>query len=201
MRCWKNTADRQQANQRRRGLAGLAAALCLSAQLAIAAGGIEVIDAQLAPGEAAYRLDADFQITLPPEIEDLINRGIAVHFALSFDLIRERKYWFNRTVSEQRREIRLIYHPITRSYRVSTGLLHQSFDTLDAALRSIARVRGWAVAELAAVNPRKVYRATLRLELDRGLLPRPFQLQVIATDAWTLDSGEYHWDYHRGAEQ
>lgn len=194
-------ADRQPARRRRRGLAALAAALCLSAQLAVAAGGIEVVEARLSADDAGYRLDADFRITLPPEIEDLINRGIAVHFALSFDLIRERTYWFNRTVSEQRREIRLVYHPITRSYRVSTGLLHQSFDSLEAALRSIARVRGWAVAELAAVNPRKVYRASLRLELDRALLPRPFQLQVIATDAWTLDSGEHRWDYRRGVEE
>ena len=201
MRCWKNTADRQPAKQRRRGLAALAAALCLSAQCAFAAGGIEIAEAQLDHDDSGYRLDADFRITLPPEIEDLINRGITVHFALSFDLIRERSYWFDRTVTEQRRDIRLTYHPITRSYRVSTGLLHQSFDSLDAALRSIARVRGWAVAEPGAINPRNVYRASLRLELDRALLPRPFQLQVIATDAWTLDSGEHHWDYRRGVEE
>lgn len=174
-------------------LAIICSGLCLGAQLALAAGGIELGEARLQPDQKVYRLDADFSIALPPEIEDLVSRGIAVHFRLSFELVRERRYWFNREVAEASQEYRLTYHPITRSYRVSTGLLHQNFDSLAAALRSIARVRGWAVAEDVDVNPRKAYRASLRLELDRSLLPKPFQIQVFTTDAWTLDSGEYRW--------
>lgn len=169
------------------------AGVCLGAQLAFASGGIEVGDARLQADASVYRLDADFRIELPPEIEDLVNRGIAVHFRLSFELVRERRYWFNREVAEASQEFRLTYHPITRSFRVSSGLLHQNFNSLDAALRSIARVRGWAVADDHDINPRKAYRAALRLELDRSLLPKPFQLQVFTTDAWTLDSGEHRW--------
>lgn len=170
-------------------------ALALNCAPCWAADGIDVRDARLHRGEAVVRLDADFGIALPPEIEELVDRGIAIHFSLQFELIRERRYWFNRTVVERSQEFRLTYHPITRSYRVSSGLLHQSFDTLDSALRTIGRVRAWEVVDAVAVNPNKRYRASLRLELDRTLLPRPFQLQVFATDDWTLDSGEHRWEF------
>jgi hypothetical protein len=160
---------------------------------------IELRDARLYAEDGAHRLDSDFAITLPQEVEELVARGIEVQFTLDFQLVRERRYWFNRSVVERRQQLRLSYHAITRSYRVSSGLLHQSFDSLDAALRRIGRVRGWEVAAAGELRPDKNYRVSLRLALDRTALPRPFQLQVLASDAWKLDSGIRHWVYLPGA--
>lgn len=206
MPCWKSVAEcppipranaRPGAGRWRR-LTAVALTCAIACAGAAAADGVEVRDASLYVDASGYRLDAQFGIELPPEIEDLVARGIAVHFALDFEIIRERRYWFDRSVAERHQDFRLTYHPITRSYRVSSGMLQQGFDTLDEALRSIARVRGWAVADPTAMNPNKEYRASLRLSLDRSLLPKPFQLQVFATDAWTLDSGEYRWTFQAG---
>lgn len=178
--------------------AAAVAAACLLPAHAVADGGVRVDAATIRVDEDAYLLDADFAIELPEEFDDLVSRGIAVHFALEFELVREREWWFNRTVSKRRQLYRLSYYPITRSYRLSSGPLQQSFDSLDEALRSLARVRGWPVAAWGDLSLRKAYRAGVRLELDRSLLPKPFQLKVLSTDAWTLDSGWHYWTYQPG---
>ena len=174
------------------------AAACLLPPHAVADGGVRVDAATIRVDEDAYLLDADFTIELPEEFDDLVSRGIAVHFALEFELVRVRDWWFNRSVSTRRQLYRLSYYPITRSYRLSSGPLQQSFDSLDAALRSLARVRGWPIASWGDLSLRKEYRAGVRLQLDRSLLPKPFQLKVLSTDAWTLDSGWHRWVYQPG---
>lgn len=174
------------------------ATACLLPAHAAADGGVRVDAVAIHAEDDAYLLNADFSIDLPDEFDDLVSRGIPVHFALEFDLVRERDWWFNRTVITRRQLYRLSYYPITRSYRLSSGPLQQSFDSLDAALRSLARVRDWPVAVWGDLSLRKEYRAGVRLVLDRSQLPKPFQLKVLSTDAWTLDSGWHYWIYRPG---
>ncbi|NCU85387.1 MAG: DUF4390 domain-containing protein, partial [Betaproteobacteria bacterium] len=61
------------------------------------------------------------------------------------------------------------------------------------ALRSIGSVRGWVVADPARLKPEQRYRARLELRLDRGRLPKPFQINLFGGD-WSTDT-DHEWEF------
>jgi hypothetical protein len=166
-------------------LALLAPARAQEAQI-----GVESAQLQLAGegAEAGWRLDADFTLTLPPALEDALNRGIALYFSIDFEAYRERWYWFDSRVVDTRLSYRLTYSPLTRQYRLARGSLALPFDTLAEALSTMTRVRQWKVAEAGAFAAGAAYRARVRMRLDTAQLPRPFQIDALTNRDWALGS-------------
>lgn len=138
--------------------------------------------------DAGWRLDADFSLTLPPALEDAVNRGIALYFSIDFEAYRERWYWFDSRVVDARLSYRLTYSPLTRQYRLARGTLALPFDTLAEALATMTRVRQWSVAEPGAFAAGAAYRARVRMRLDTAQLPRPFQIDALTNRDWALAS-------------
>ncbi len=139
-------------------------------------------------GESGVLLDAEFDFELPWVLVDAVNRGVALYFVVDFELYRERWYWFDRKVTSQSLTYRLTYSPLTRQYRLARGTLALPFDTLDDALASLRRIRGWKVLERGALKPDEDYRAQLRMRLDTSQLPKPFQINALTNRDWTLAS-------------
>jgi hypothetical protein len=133
-------------------------------------------------------LDADFDFELPWVLVDAVNRGVALYFVVDFELYRERWYWFDRRVVGQSLTYRLTYSPLTRQYRLARGTLALPFDTLEEALLTLRRIRGWKVLERGTLKPGEDYRAQLRMRLDTSQLPKPFQINVLTNRDWTLAS-------------
>lgn len=181
-------------------LGALPRAICSGAlALLLLAGGpsmaaedrIHVRQATLSPGdngEPGVMLDAEFDFELPWVLVDAVNRGVALYFVVDFELYRERWYWFDRKVTSQSLTYRLTYSPLTRQYRLARGTLALPFDTLDDALASLRRIRGWKVLERGALKPDEDYRAQLRMRLDTSQLPKPFQINALTNRDWTLAS-------------
>jgi hypothetical protein len=139
-------------------------------------------------GEPGVVLDADFDFELPWVLVDAVNRGVALYFVVDFELYRERWYWFDRRVVGRSLTYRLTYSPLTRQYRLARGTLALPFDTLDEALQTLRRIRGWKVLERGTLKPDEDYRAQLRMRLDTSQLPKPFQINALTNRDWTLAS-------------
>jgi hypothetical protein len=139
-------------------------------------------------GEPGVVLDAEFDFELPWVLVDAVNRGVALYFVVDFELYRERWYWFDRKVVGQSLTYRLTYSPLTRQYRLARGTLALPYDTLDDALASLRRIRGWKVLERGTLKPDEDYRAQLRMRLDTSQLPKPFQINALTNRDWTLAS-------------
>lgn len=159
---------------------------------AAAADRIEVASAQLSPSsdpaDPGVLLDADFDFQLPFVLEDAVNRGIALYFVVDFEVYRERWYWFDRQVAQRSLTYRLTYSALTRQYRLSRGALALPFDSLGEALATLKRVRGWKVLDRGTLKADEDYRAQVRMRLDTGQLPRPFQINALTNRDWTLAS-------------
>lgn len=162
------------------------------------AGGIEPTRAQLQPSDDGYALSADFAIDLGPRLEEAVSRGVPLHFSLEFTLTRARWYWADEYVASHNLAYRLSYHALTRQYRLSIGGLHQNFATLAEALRVLGRVGGLIVAERNVLRPGETYTAALRLSLDRGQLPKPFQVDAIVNRDWQVDAKVLRWQFVQG---
>jgi hypothetical protein len=171
--------------------------LCLSLFLVLSAeaAGIDVLESRLSVTDEGCALSAEFSFPFNSRLEEAINKGIALHFVLDFELERVRWYWWNEEVVRKSRTYRISYHALTRQYRLSTGALHLRFDALKGALARIARVRDWRIATCENLTPGETYEAGLSLRLDVSSMPKTFQVDALSNRDWELSSGWRHWKF------
>ncbi|MFI4922966.1 MAG: DUF4390 domain-containing protein [Burkholderiales bacterium] len=155
--------------------------------------GIQVRSAELEMDTDGYRLNADFDISLTPTLEDALNKGVSLYFVTEFELGRPRWYWFDQKVVELRQQFKLSYNALTRQYRLSVGTLFQNYVTLDEAVNVMSQLHNRLVADKDALQKDQKYDAALRMKLDLSQLPKPFQVNALASKDWTLSSDWYRW--------
>lgn len=158
----------------------LAVLACLAATLA-RADDAEVRTASLRAVEDGLVLDADFEFELTPRLADVVANGVPLYFLVEFELGRRRWYWLDENAASKKLQLRLSYHPLSRQYRLSTGLLQQNFASLADALNVLKRVRSWLVVDRTVSFSNADYEAAVRLRLDTTLLPKPFQLSALTS--------------------
>ncbi len=173
-------------------LAGCALLLVVSA--VAHAEGIDVRNAALVAGEEGYFLEADFEIALNPTLEDALNKGVPLYFLLEFEVIRPRWYWLNEKVVNTQQQYRLSYNALTRQYRLGVGSLFQNFGSISEALDFLSRVRRRQVLELDTLRKGVTYSAAVRMRLDVSQLPKPFQLNALASRDWNFGSEWHRWN-------
>jgi len=156
--------------------------------------GIQVRSAQLELDTDGYRLNADFDISFTPTLEDALNKGVSLYFITEFDLARPRWYWFDQKVVELRQQFKLSYNALTRQYRLSVGTLFQNYATLNEAVNVMNQLHNRLVAGKDALQKGQKYDAALRMKLDLSQLPKPFQVNALASTDWTLSSDWYRWE-------
>jgi len=181
---------------RERFRAWLGAVLAMLPALVLAVE-IEIANPQITASEDGFVVSADFGVELNERLEEAVTRGVVLHFVTEFELTRPRWYWLDEKVVSRNRTHRLSFHALTRQYRLSTGGLHQSFDSLSEALRVLSRLRNWPVidgrAEKPVVQAGDSYMAALRMRLDINQLPRPFQISALGNRDWNLASEWKVW--------
>ncbi|MGA0831820.1 MAG: DUF4390 domain-containing protein [Polynucleobacter sp.] len=152
--------------------------------------GIVVKQAELEKIDAGWLLNANFSIALPAGLENALKKGVTLHFVTEFQLTHGRWYWFDEKAVKVERQIRLSHQPLINQYRITVGDFTFSAASLAEALRVTGTVGGWSVIEAAAISPTKQYEAAVRLTLDLGKLPKPFQVDALNSKDWSL-SGEW----------
>ena len=162
--------------------------LALAAGTSAYADEIIVRDANLRATDEGLVLNADFSFQITPRLAEAVENGVPLYFELEFELSRPRWYWFDQQTVAKRMQVRLSYHALSRQYRLSTGLLQQSFGTLEEALDVLRRLRDWLVLDRTVTLADATYEAAVRMRLDTTLLPKPFQLSALTNREWNLES-------------
>ena len=173
----------------------LAFALCAAIAPAWA-GSIEPVSGTLTSNDdSSYQLTAEFSVDLGSHLEEAVSRGVPLYFNLEFELVRPRWYWLNERVAEENIVHRLSYNALTRQYRLSTGALHQNFASFSDALSVLSHVLLLHVVDKRALKSGETYNAGLRLSLDQTQLPKPFQVESIASRDWQVDTKVLRWQF------
>jgi hypothetical protein len=177
--------------KRRTALAALSTAALLAwVPAARCADTIDVLNVAVEPsadGEA-WLLSADFSLALTPQLEDAVNKGVALYFLVEFELTRPRWYWWDERAAVATQTHRLSYYALTRQYRVLLNGVPFAFPTLAEALDAMSRLRSWRVMPRDRVRPGTSYDGWLRLRLDTNQLPKPFQLSALTNRDWNPQS-------------
>lgn len=171
----------------------VAALLCALAPGTVRAEGISTRSASLGAAAEGYRLEAAFDIRMPPALVEAVNRGVPVHFVVEFELFRSRWYWFDDRPVKLTKSYTLAYLPLLKQYRLASGGASQNFSRLDGALNALSRVRAWTVAERGAFDSTTGHTAALRMRVDTARLPKSLQLSAVASQDWSIASDWYRW--------
>ena len=149
---------------------------------------VPVRSAELRAVDGEVVLNADFEFSFNPTLEDALRNGVPLYVVLEIELTRPRWYWLDEKVLQSALTYRVSYNALTRQYRVASGLLSQSYGTLEEVERYVGRVTSRPVMRLDALTPGARYDAAVRLRLDVNQLPKPFQVSALASREWTLSS-------------
>lgn len=142
-------------------------------------------------------LNAQLKLELGPAVEDALIKGLAVHFVVEAEVLRERWYWTDKKTGAASRYYRLAFQPLTRRWRLNvssepisgTGLagsISQNFETLGEALSVIRRQSAWKIADAQSLDPDARQRLRYEFRLDVTQLPRPFQIAAGNQADWNL---------------
>ena len=178
----------------RQGSVRCAVALAfMMAAPAVHAEGITLKSARVEAVEEGWQLDAEFDIQFSPKLEEAVNRGVPLYFVLDFEMTRPRWYWFDEKPVHFSQTYKISYTPLLRQYRLSVGNVYQNFTTFEEVTRVLSRLRAVAIADHNAIKKDSAYQASVRLRLDTAQLPKPFQLNAIASRDWSLSSEWQRW--------
>lgn len=191
--CWKNA---------RLDLATLLACAMLASFWpcqALAEPVAEVAQLRLEGSHDSVLLSASLKLDLPTAVEEALLKGVAVFFVAEAEVYRERWYWADKKVAGVERHMRLVFHPLTRRWRLAVSpsviannglgvILNQSFDSLEEAMAAVRRISGWRIAELSDIDPGARHRVEFRFRLDVSQLPRPLQIGALGQSDWALST-------------
>ncbi|PTU63562.1 DUF4390 domain-containing protein [Chromobacterium sp. Beijing] len=172
--------------------------LCLLAGLAMAAQA-ETISSRRAEAEVTadgqLSVSTRFQTRLTPSLSDALEQGVVLPFRLEFQLTKPRLTAYYLNFSEwfdphAQLGFKLSYQSLTNRYRVTIGNLSNYYPTLREALGAVGAIQGWRVLNSGTLDPRASGRVAgqVRLLLDIGELPKPFQLNALGSSDWSLSS-------------
>jgi len=173
----------------------LASLLGMCAGRTAQAGDIPVASASLSIDGDEILLAAEFEVDLTPALEQALDKGVPLYFTIDFELQRPRMMWFPEKVATWSITYRVSYSSLTRQYRVSSGPLGQTFEALGDVERFIGHVASRPVASTSDVAKGVQYEAAVRMKLDVNQLPKPFQVNALASREWQLASDWYRFGF------
>jgi hypothetical protein len=150
------------------------------------AGAIELALLQIQRAEQGVLLNFETRFDLPPGVSEALQKGVALHFSASVELVRQRWYWRDKRVAQASRTWRIAYQPLTFSYRVSLGGLSQTYHSLGEALRAVQSSSQWRIADPVPADDDGAYYAQFSYRLDTEQLPRPLQIGIGSQPEWNL---------------
>ena len=118
--------------------------------------------------------------------EDALAKSVPLFFVAEAEVFRDRWYWRDRRVAHATRVWKIVYQPLTSTYRVTTvGGLSQNYPTREEAIAATSRSVRWKVADAAQLDDGRHY-LEFAYRLDINLLPRPMQIGIAGNPDWQL---------------
>jgi len=141
----------------------------------------------LSRDEDGVYLSYGVEFELGRSVDDALVKAVPLFFVAEAEIFRDRWYWRDRRVAHTVRTWRVVYQPLTSTYRVTTiGGLSQTHATRADAFASISRAARWKVAEPGQLEEGGRHYLEFQFRLDTAQLPRPMQIGISGEPDWQL---------------
>jgi Domain of unknown function (DUF4390) len=191
MRSAATMTGRDRPRAARRSVAALAAwliaALCGWLLLAGPAwAGADLTAFEIGHNEEGVMLNYAVDFELPRGAEEALNKAVPLYFVAEAEVFRDRWYWRDKRVASAVRVWRIVFQPLTFTYRVTFGGLSQSYATRSEAFAAMRRGVDWKIAEAGQIEASGSHYVEFSFRLDTSLLPRPMQIGIGNGPDWSL---------------
>jgi len=156
-----------------------------------APGGVRAAEAELTAFDVSRDEDGVYlnyavNFELGKGVEDALVKSVPLFFVAEAEVFRDRWYWRDRRIAHTVRVWKIVFQPLTSTYRVTTvGGLSQNYPTRDEALFALSRSSRWKIADAGQLDDGHHY-VEFTYRLDITLLPRPMQIGISGQSDWQL---------------
>ena len=152
------------------------------------AGAAELTAFELSRDEDGVYLSYAVEFDLGRSVDDALVKSVPLFFVAEAEIFRDRWYWRDRRVAHTVRIWRIVYQPLTSTYRVTTiGGLSQNYPTRVEAIASFSRAARWKIAEPGQIEEEgSRHYVDFNYRLDTTQLPRPMQIGISGEPDWQL---------------
>jgi len=181
-----NLAARPHDPTRRRTLR-VVAALAMVASIAVLRAEPEIASFDLVSNEEGLLLSYNINMELSRSVDEALSKAVPLFFVAEADVFRSRFYWRDQRISQAVRRWRIVFQPLTGTYRVTfDGGLSQNYATRSDAFAAISRSARWKVAEPGQLEEGNRYYVEFSYRLDTTQLPRPMQIGIGGQADWAM---------------
>jgi len=164
------------------------AALAMVASIAaLRAAEPEITSFDLVSNEEGLLLSYNINMELSRGVDEALSKAVPLFFVAEVDVFRSRFYWRDQRISQAVRRWRIVFQPLTGTYRVTfDGGLSQNYATRADAFAAISRSARWKVAEPGQLEEGNRYYVEFNYRLDTAQLPRPMQIGIGGQADWAM---------------
>ena len=147
----------------------------------------ELATFQVLRDEDGVYLNYAVEFELGKAVDEALMKSVPLFFVAEAEIFRDRWYWRDRRVAHAVRVWKIVFQPLTSTYRVTTvGGLSQTFASRDEAIASISRSSRWKLADPGQIEEGSRHYVDFNYRLDITLLPRPMQIGIGGQPDWQL---------------
>ena len=182
-----NLAARLHDPTRRRALRAAAALVMVASIAVLRAAEPEITSFDLVSNEEGLLLSYSINMELSRSVDEALSKAVPLFFVAEADVFRSRFYWRDQRISQAVRRWRIVFQPLTGTYRVTfDGGLSQNYATRSDAFAAISRSARWKVAEPGQLEDGNRYYVEFNYRLDTTQLPRPMQIGIGGQADWAM---------------
>ncbi|HWH84801.1 MAG TPA: DUF4390 domain-containing protein [Burkholderiaceae bacterium] len=168
-------------------LAWLLASFSLALAPAARAAEPELTNFELTHNDDGVFLSYAVNLELSRSVDDALSKAVPLFFVAEAELFRNRFYWRDQRVGYAVRRWRIVFQPLTSTYRVTfDGGLSQNYPSRDEAFAAISRAARWKIAEGPQIEEGSRHYVEFSFRLDTAQLPRPMQIGIGGQADWAL---------------
>ncbi|MES3015810.1 MAG: DUF4390 domain-containing protein [Pseudomonadota bacterium] len=171
----------------RAALLALAMAMWLAWVPAAQAADLELTSFELTHGEDGVFLSYAVNLELSRSVDEALSKAVPLFFVAEAELFRNRFYWRDQRIGYAIRRWRIVFQPLTSTYRVTfDGGLSQNYPTRAEAFAAISRSARWKIAEGPQIDENSRQYLEFSFKLDTSQLPRPMQIGIGGEKDWAM---------------
>jgi hypothetical protein len=147
----------------------------------------ELTSFELVHNDDGVFLSYGVDLELSRSVDDALSKAVPLFFVAEAEVFRHRFYWRDQRVGYAVRRWRIVYQPLTATYRVTfDGGLSQNYASREEAFAVISHASRWKIAEGAQIQEGSHHYVEFSYRLDTSQLPRPMQIGIGGQADWTM---------------
>ena len=157
--------------------------------------GFRVLAAETKLKDNVFQLEANLDLNFSDDALEALRSGVPLIVLVNIEILKDRSWWFDKTVAELEQGYLLLYHALSEKYIVhnlNSGA-QQNYISLNTALHSLSNIRDFPLIDKNLLEEGDDYYVRLRTYLDIESLPAPMRPIAYISSQWQLESDWFSW--------